>query len=167
MTNWPIHARIDGPIVMIGFGSIGRGALPLILRHIACDPTRITVVDPNDRGRKLVEATGATFVVAAVTRENHRELLLPLLDGRDGQAFMVNLSVDVSSTAMMALCKDADALYIDTVAEPWIGHYSNSSLSMAQRSNYALRESILELRRRRLDGGQLLRRQSGHGVLVR
>ena len=29
----PVHARITGPIVMIGFGSIGRGTLPLIERH--------------------------------------------------------------------------------------------------------------------------------------
>ena len=25
-----LHARFDGPIVMIGFGSIGKGTLPLI-----------------------------------------------------------------------------------------------------------------------------------------
>ena len=33
MQNWPIHGTITGPIVMIGFGSIGRGTLPLIERH--------------------------------------------------------------------------------------------------------------------------------------
>jgi len=152
MTNWPIHARIDGPIVMIGFGSIGRGTLPLILRHIACDPARIVVIDPKDKDKHLVEAVGARFLKVAVTRENHRELLLPLLGAGGGQAFMVNLSVDVSSTAMMELCKEAGALYIDTVAEPWLGHYTDASLSMAERSNYALRESVLELRRRRPGG---------------
>ena len=31
MTTWPVHARIDGPIVMIGFGSIGKGTLPLMV----------------------------------------------------------------------------------------------------------------------------------------
>ena len=36
-TAWPLHARFDGPIVMIGFGSIGRGTLPLIERHIGFD----------------------------------------------------------------------------------------------------------------------------------
>lgn len=152
MTDWPIHARFDGPIVILGFGSIGRGALPLILRHIACDPTRITVVDPNDSDREMVEAAGARFVTAAITRENHRDLLMPLLDVEDEQAFLVNLSVDVSSTAMMELCKDAGALYVDTVAEPWLGHYADPSLDIAQRSNYALRESVLALRRRRPGG---------------
>ena len=29
-----IHARIDGPLVIVGFGSIGKGTLPLILRHL-------------------------------------------------------------------------------------------------------------------------------------
>ncbi len=29
MTDWPVHARIEGPIVMIGFGSSGEGMLPL------------------------------------------------------------------------------------------------------------------------------------------
>ncbi len=152
MTDWPIHARFGGPIVMIGFGSIGRGTLPLILRHIACDPANITVIDPNDAERAMVEATGARFIKAAVTREGYRDLLLPLLSVAGGQAFMVNLSVDVSSTAMMELCNEAGALYIDTVAEPWLGHYTDPTLSMAQRTNYALRESVLELRRR-LPGG--------------
>jgi homospermidine synthase len=148
MSAWPIHAKVTGPIVMIGFGSIGRGTLPLILRHIACDPARITVVEPEDTERALVEAAGAKFIQAEVTRENHRDLLLPLLQPEGGQAFMVNLSVDVSSTAMMELCKEAGALYIDTVVEPWAGHYTDPSLGMAERTNYALRESVLALRRR-------------------
>ena len=37
MASHPVHARFDGPIVMIGFGSIGRGTLPLLERHIAFD----------------------------------------------------------------------------------------------------------------------------------
>ena len=30
MTGWPDLGKIEGPIVMIGFGSIGRGTLPLM-----------------------------------------------------------------------------------------------------------------------------------------
>ena len=47
----PIHAKITGPIVMIGFGSIGKGTLPLIERHLNYDKARITVLDPKDEGR--------------------------------------------------------------------------------------------------------------------
>ena len=38
MADWPVHGRIEGAIVMIGFGSIGRGTLPLIERHFEYDP---------------------------------------------------------------------------------------------------------------------------------
>ena len=53
-TAWPLHARFDGPIVMIGFGSIGRGTLPLIERHIAFDRKKFVVIAPDDEDRRLL-----------------------------------------------------------------------------------------------------------------
>ncbi|MFX8500626.1 saccharopine dehydrogenase NADP-binding domain-containing protein, partial [Acinetobacter baumannii] len=86
-----------GPIVMIGFGSIGRGTLPLIERHFTFDKTRLTVIDPADDDRALVDAGGYRFLQEAVTKENYRELLTGLLTEGGGQGFCVNLSVDTSS----------------------------------------------------------------------
>ena len=65
---------------------------------------------------------------------------------------IVNLSVDTSSVDLMELCKDIDAFYIDTVCEPWPGLYTDSKPSISQRSNYALREGVLDVRRRRPGG---------------
>src|SRR5579872_5609315 len=117
MTEWPIHARISGPIVMIGFGSIGKGTLPLIERHFAYDKSRFVVVDPEDKDRKLLDERGIRFIHQAVTRKNYRELLGPLLSEGGGQGFCVNLSVDTSSVEIMEFCREVGALYIDTVAE--------------------------------------------------
>jgi homospermidine synthase len=132
---------------MIGFGSIGKGTLPLIERHFSYDPTRFTVIDPEDKDRGLLDERGLRFVKEKVTRDNYETLLRPLLTEGDGQAFIVNLSVEVSSTAIMKLAHDIGALYIDTVAEPWPGFYTDTSLSVSERSNYALREGVLDLRR--------------------
>ena len=52
----------------------------------------------------------------------------------------------------MELCKDIDAFYIDTVCEPWPGLYTNANASISERSNYALREGVLDVRRRRPGG---------------
>ena len=152
MSASPVHARFDGPIVMIGFGSIGRGTLPLILRHIECDRDKFTVIDPKDEHRDMVSHAGVNFIHDSIRIDNYRELLTPLLTAGPGRAFVVNLSVDVSSVAIMELCKDLDALYIDTVAEPWLGFYTDTSLSVSQRSNYALRQAVLDLRERRPGG---------------
>jgi homospermidine synthase len=150
MTN--LLARFDGPIVMIGFGSIGKGTLPLIERHIAFDRSKFVVIAPDDRDRHLLDERQIRFVKQAVTKENYRTLLTPLLTGGPGRGMVVNLSVDTSSVDLMELAKDLDAFYIDTVVEPWPGLYTDKSLSISERSNYALREGILDLRRRRPGG---------------
>ncbi len=142
MTDWPVHATIDGPIVMIGFGSIGRGTLPLIQRHFSYDPKRLVVIDPDDSHRAMLDAQGIRFVHEAVTRENYRALLTPLLTDGAGRGFCVNLSVDTSSLDIMKLCRALGVLYIDTVVEPWPGFYFDSSAGPAARTNYALRETV-------------------------
>jgi len=152
MTTWPVHGRIDGPIVMIGFGSIGKGTLPLIERHFAFDKARLVVIDPEDKDRKLLDERGIRFIHKAVTRDNYRELLTPLLTAGGGQGFCVNLSVDTSSLAIMELAREVGALYIDTVVEPWPGFYFDPKLGPEARSNYALRETVLAARLRKPDG---------------
>ena len=96
MTDWPVHGQHHGPIVMIGFGSIGRGTLPLIERHFDFDKTRFVVIDPDDKDRTLLDERGIRFIQKARDAENYRELLTPLLTEGGGQGFCVNLSVDTS-----------------------------------------------------------------------
>jgi homospermidine synthase len=152
MTNWPTYGRIDGPIVMIGFGSIGKGTLPLIERHFAYDKSRFVVIDPEDKDRHILDERGIRFIHEAVTRDNYRHLLTPLLTAGRGQGFCVNLSVDTSSVDIMELCNELGALYIDTVNEPWAGFYFNAKIGPEKRSNYALRETTLAAKRKRKAG---------------
>jgi homospermidine synthase len=147
MTDWPVYAHIDGPIVMIGFGSIGRGTLPLIERHFTFDKARFTVIDPVDDDRALLDERGIRFMQQSVTKENYREVLTALLSEGGGRGFIVNLSVDTSSVAIMELARELGALYIDTVVEPWLGFYFDKSAGPAARSNYALREGMLAAKR--------------------
>ena len=148
MSDWPKHGRIDGAIVMIGFGSIGKGTLPLIERHFKFDKKHLAVIDPSDKDRALLDKRGIKFLHLAITADNYREVLAPLLTAGKGQGFCVNLSVDTSSLAIMEFAREIGALYIDTVVEPWPGFYFDKSAGPAQRSNYALRETVLAARRK-------------------
>ena len=78
----PIHGRITGPIVMIGFGSIGKGMLPLIERHFEFDKNRFTVIDPSDKDRGMLDVRGVPLVDKALTPDNYRDILTPLLTRR-------------------------------------------------------------------------------------
>jgi homospermidine synthase len=152
MKKSPLHARFDGPIVMLGFGSIGKGTLPLLERHIVFDRSKFVVIAPDDRDRHLLDERQIRFLHLAITRDNYRDILTPLLSAGPGPGMMVNVSVDTSSVDLMELCKDLGAFYIDTVVEPWPGVYADPNRSISRRSNYALREDMLDLRRRRPGG---------------
>jgi homospermidine synthase len=139
-----IHASFTGRLVILGFGSIGQGVLPLILRHVGMPRENIVIVTAEERGHDVAAEYGVRFVQTAITRENLRPVLEPLLGAGD---FLLNLSVDVSSVALIALCQERDAFYLDTCIEPWAGGYTDLSLSPSLRSNYALRESALALKK--------------------
>jgi homospermidine synthase len=137
------YISFTGRMVMIGFGSIGQGVLPLILRHIGIKPGQITIVAADDRGGlKEARRFGITFIRKRLTRENLRQTLDKRLAKGD---FVVNLSVEVASTALVELCQEKGAFYIDTCIEPWPGGYTDPNLSVSLRSNYALREELLKL----------------------
>lgn len=138
-----VYGEITGSVIMIGFGSIGRGCLPLLERHFKFDKSRFVVIDPSDRDRKILDERGIKFIHLGLTEANYKEVLTPLLSG-NGKSFCVNLSVDVSSLDVLKLCRELDSFYIDTVVEPWAGFYFDDSKSAAARSNYALRETILD-----------------------
>ena len=69
MSNHEVHVKFAGKIVFVGFGSIGQGVLPLILRHIGTSPDRITIVTAENSGRTEAEQFGVKFVKTALTRE--------------------------------------------------------------------------------------------------
>jgi homospermidine synthase len=117
--------------------------LPLVLRHIGVAPERITIVTADPAGRDEAESYGIKFVQEPLTRENHRRVLAPLLGRGD---FMLNVSVDVSSIALVKYCWEKGAMYLDTCIEPWPGGYTDPSVPAARRTNYALREEALALR---------------------
>ena len=136
-------AKLPGRLVIVGFGSIGQGVLPLLLRHIDLAPEKITIVTAEERGHDEANELGIRFVIEPLTRKNYAAVLDPLLGPGD---FLLNVSVDVSSVALVELCRKKGALYLDTCIEPWPGGYTDTSLPPSLRSNYALRERALALR---------------------
>jgi homospermidine synthase len=138
-----VHAEFSGRLVMVGFGSIGQGVLPLLLRHIGMTPAQIVILSADEAGRAEAEELGAQLRLARLTEENFAAILDPLLGPGD---FLLNVSVEVSSIALIAFCQGKGVRYLDTCIEPWPGGYTDPSLTPSLRSNYALRERALALR---------------------
>ena len=91
MKTWPIYGEITGPIVMIGFGSIGRGHAALDRAALRVrQVSGLVIIDPSDAdGEARRRSTASAFIKQAVTKDNYRELLIPLPDRRRAaRAFM-------------------------------------------------------------------------------
>lgn len=139
------HVQFGGRLLLLGFGAIGRGVLPLLLRHLGLRPAQITILRAHDHGDEVARSYGVTQHVEPLRRDNYRTILERHVGPGD---FVLNLSVNVSSLALIEYCQQHGILYLDACIEPWEGGHFDISLTPAQRSNYAFREAALALRER-------------------
>lgn len=144
MPNYQKYLKFNNKIYIIGFGSIGRAVLPLLLRHLEITPSQITIITKDFENINTANEYKVNFNSTVITKENYKNLFENLLNEGD---FVLNLSVDVASVALIKLCQQKNVLYLDTCIEPWPGTYVDKSLSPSLRSNYALRESILKIKK--------------------
>lgn len=157
------HASVPGQLLMVGFGSIGQAVLPLLLRHLVLRADQISIITAGDTGRDVAREFGIEWQLQPITEANYLAVLTPRLRAGD---FLLNLSVDVSSVALMALCRQHGALYLDTCIEPWAGAYTDPKRSLSQRSNYALREEALALRQGQPDQPTAILTQGANPGLI-
>ena len=64
-----LYGTLPGRLLVIGYGTIGEGVLPLLLRHLAVAPASISLLTAPDRGPQATAAAkqhglGACHVVA-------------------------------------------------------------------------------------------------------
>ncbi len=131
---------------MVGFGAIGQGVLPLLLRHIDMAAERITIVTADSDGLDEARAFGIDHRVLPLTSDNYRDILAQRVGAGD---FLLNLAVNVASVELIRWCRDHGVLYLDACIEPWAGGYTDPSGSASVRSNYGLREAARALRKAR------------------
>lgn len=143
MAKPSLHAALPGSLVILGFGSIAQGVLPLLFRHIDIAPERVTVVSRSEDKTGIARKYGVRFLAQPLNEGNFETVLEPLLKEDD---FLLNLSVDVASLALIRFCRQRGVLYLDTCIEPWPGRYDDPASPVSQRSNYSLREEVLAYR---------------------
>jgi homospermidine synthase len=73
------YVKYHGRLVFVGFGSIGQGSLPLLLRHIDMPREQICIITGDERGAEEAKYFGISHTVRPLTRKNYRTVLDPLL----------------------------------------------------------------------------------------
>src|SRR5215475_12093324 len=143
MTDYKKHVSFEGKILLVGFGAVGQGTLPLILRHIDMPRENVSIITAEEWGREIAHEYGVAFRVEPLTRDNYQQILDRELKRGD---FLFNASFDVSSLALIQYCSARGIMYLDACIEPWAGGHRDTSIPASRRSNYALRDAALAMR---------------------
>lgn len=127
-------------VLFVGFGCIGQALLPLLLREFSLRPAQVRLLAADAQGMAVARQYGVSLDVAPLTPENLASSLNAQLDAGD---WLIHLSVDVSSVALIQWCQAHGVLYLDTCVEPWPGGYDHARHSR-DATNYALRQQALQ-----------------------
>src|SRR5262245_50140022 len=110
--------RFSGQILFVGFGSVARCTLPILLRHMAVEPAQITIIDfaPDEPALKPWLDQGIRFVKDRVSEDNLGSILGQHLEAGD---LLIDLAWNIDCNEIVQWCHDNGVLYINTSVELW------------------------------------------------
>ena len=134
------RTRFDGRVLLVGFGTIGRCLLPMLLDNLAIEARRVQVIDGEDHesvARRWVER-GVGYSVRRVDRHNLAEIMPAF--ARRGDV-LVNVSMGIDSVALADWCQEAGVAYVDSSMEPWEEEIWNPDQAIRERTEYAYHQN--------------------------
>ncbi len=128
--------KFNSKVLMIGYGSVAKCALPILLRHIKIPCQNITLVDFLETAEAAREWTeqGIRFVQERITPGNLHEMLAKHT-GAGG--LIIDLAWNIDSVELIQWCHDHDALYINTSLEVWEPYADIRTLTLLEKLLYA------------------------------
>ena len=105
-------------VLIIGFGSVGKCTLPILLKHIDIPYTKITVVDFADKRKDLAPwiKKGIRYSQERITPINVYKILSKYVSAG---GLIVDLSWNIDTLDMLSWCHDNKVLYVNTSVEEW------------------------------------------------
>lgn len=131
-------AEFHGRVLLIGFGAVGRCALPLLLRHLSAPASAYTVMDfALDPNGGTISADliprGVKHVPARITPDTMADLLAEHVGPGD---LVVDLAWNIGLCDILQWCHDHQVLYINTSTEEWDPYEAADSRPVTERTLY-------------------------------
>src|SRR5437588_67056 len=139
----------DGNVLVIGCGSIAQAFLPMLEKHTTIPKSRISILAADRIGDAAAREYASRLICEPLRPSNLSTILNTLVKPGD---IIVNLSVNVSSLAVVEYAFHSGALYIDSANLLWPDVSQDINTPLIQRSNYYYRQQMLQLRSRLRNG---------------
>lgn len=135
-------ARFNGRILLLGFGGVGQTMLPMILRHLAIDPRKVTVLEKDNHlelFHKKYGRSGVKYIIKEVVKDNMENILSQFVKQGD---MIINLSLNIDGIEIVTWCLEHGVLYTDTSIERWPDEPDETIPNMADRTLYITHSKI-------------------------
>jgi homospermidine synthase len=130
-----------GRVLIVGCGSVSRCLLPLILRHVDMDFSKLAIMDFEDLRHAIPDtlAAGAQYLQDRITSENLATLLEQHIGAGD---LLIDLAWNIDTGEMLQWCHDHQALYLNTSVEIWDPYTDAEHIPPAWRTLYSRHMSL-------------------------
>ncbi len=110
--------KFEKNILIIGYGSVSRCTLPIILKHLDVERNKITIIDFEDKAKELqpFTKTGIRFVREKITPKNLGKILGKYA-GDEG--LIIDLGWNIGACEILRWCHEHNTLYVNTSVEDW------------------------------------------------
>eukprot|EP00759_Apiculatamorpha_spiralis_P030513 PhF_6_TR32169/c0_g1_i8/m.47737 len=120
-----LYYSVPVPIVIAGYGSIGRGVLPLVVRHFKFQPDQLHIIAPSllqhPTQAEELRKKGCNVHQIGLEKTNFESVLGGIVGTTDPdpsvfpfRGIVINVTVDVGSLDMTKWCRANNCLHIDT-----------------------------------------------------
>lgn len=131
-------------VLIIGYGSVARCVLPILLRHVAIPCRNITVIDFIDKKKDILPwlKRGVRFSQEKITPINIAQILSEHVSGG---GIIIDLSWNIDCVEMLNWCHENKVLYINTSVEEWDPYSNIHKKSPFQKSLYYRKKEIQKI----------------------
>jgi len=128
-------------VLIIGYGSVARCVLPILLKHISIPYKNITIIDFVDKRKELLPwiKRGIKFCQGKITPLNISQVLSEHVSPG---GIIIDLSWNIDCIEMLNWCHDNNVLYINTSVEQWDPYADIHNKTPFQKSLYYRQKEI-------------------------
>jgi homospermidine synthase len=122
-------------VLVLGCGSVAQCTVPLLIRDLAIDPRRITIVDMLDNRARVADsiAGGVNYEQDQVTADNIDEFLSARVGHGD---LLLDLAWNIDNPTILQWCRDHGVRYLNTSVEVWDPYDDMASTHPLDRTLY-------------------------------
>jgi homospermidine synthase len=122
-------------VLVLGCGSVAQCVVPLLVRDLGIEPSRINIVDFVDNRARVADvlAQGVTYEQDRVTPANIDEFLSARVGGGD---LLLDLAWNIDNPTILQWCRDHDVRYLNTSVELWDPYHDMHTTHPVDRTLY-------------------------------